>query len=77
MDPVALDLLGNGLNPPERSVCQAIWADFPAKHLAKLKRDLYFSYTELMEDLRPPEIPPRYDVRICLSAFRDAHVIKL
>ncbi|QDT02956.1 hypothetical protein K227x_13350 [Rubripirellula lacrimiformis] len=28
-----------------------------------------------MEDLQPPEIPPRQEVRICLSAFRDAHVI--
>ncbi len=28
-----------------------------------------------MEDLQPPVIPPRHEVRICLSAFRDAHVI--
>ncbi|MEP0428473.1 hypothetical protein [Rhodopirellula bahusiensis] len=28
-----------------------------------------------MEDLRPPEISPRLEVRICLSAFCDAHVI--
>jgi len=28
-----------------------------------------------MNHLQPPEIPPRHEVRICLSAFRDAHVI--
>ena len=28
-----------------------------------------------MKELQHAEIPPRQDVRICLSAFRDAHVI--
>ena len=28
-----------------------------------------------MEELQHTDLPPRQDVRICLSAFRDAHVI--
>lgn len=43
--------------------------------LAKAAFVLYFCYREPMEELQHTELPPRQDVRICLSAFRDAHVI--